>query len=149
MNSVAPPDYDDYFAERGRAVEGGVAVPPQAGLPFESSRGCWWGQKKHCTFCGLNNEGMSYRSKSAERVVREVTELVSKYQTPSLMAADNILDARGYADLLPRLADVPIDLELFYEIKANVTRDQVAALAAAVCGGCSRASRASRTASSG
>ena len=38
-------------------------------LLAESSRGCWWGEKFHCTFCGLNGAGMKYRSKSPERVL--------------------------------------------------------------------------------
>ena len=31
----------------------------------ETSRGCWWGERSHCTFCGLNGMGMTYRSKNS------------------------------------------------------------------------------------
>ena len=34
-------------------------------LFLETSRGCWWGQRMHCTFCGLNGSGMVYRSAEA------------------------------------------------------------------------------------
>ena len=39
-------------------------------LALETSRGCWWGAKHHCTFCGLNGGTMQYRSKSPERAAR-------------------------------------------------------------------------------
>ncbi len=45
-------------------------------VPYETSRGCWWGQKKHCTFCGLNPLGMNYRAKSPERAVEIIDSSV-------------------------------------------------------------------------
>jgi radical SAM superfamily enzyme YgiQ (UPF0313 family) len=41
-------------------------------LLFEASRGCWWGAKHHCTFCGLNGLSMTFRSKSADRAYSEI-----------------------------------------------------------------------------
>lgn len=32
-------------------------------LVLEGARGCWWGEKHHCTFCGLNGSLMKFRSK--------------------------------------------------------------------------------------
>src|SRR6201999_2928669 len=50
-------------------------------LSYETSRGCWWGQKQHCTFCGLNGEGMAFRQKSPERVIRELKTLLEESPT--------------------------------------------------------------------
>ena len=36
-----------------------------SGCPFESARGCWWGAKHHCTFCGLNGSTMRFRASPA------------------------------------------------------------------------------------
>lgn len=130
MDSLPVPDYSDYFARR-RSWKGEGGPAPFEGIPFESARGCWWGQKSHCTFCGLNNEGMTFRRKSPDRVVREVRSLTGTYKTTRLLAADNILDHRAYGDLLPMLASEPMHLQLFYEIKANLRREQVGSLAAA------------------
>lgn len=141
MASAAPrhflddpmPDFDDWFEQR----EATSLPPPSTGtvaLPFESSRGCWWGEKSHCTFCGLNNEGMHFRSKPAARVAAELRALSARYQSTSFMAADNILDHRAFDTLLPLLIAEGLDLRLFYEIKANVDRDRVAAMAAAGIG---------------
>lgn len=131
LDEVPVPDYADFFEECKRQRTLGHAVPELQSLPYESSRGCWWGQKSHCTFCGLNAEGLSYRRKSSERIVAELFELSARYGTVRLMAADNILPIEAYRDLLPRVAQLGLDFEIFYEIKANVRRDDVAALAAA------------------
>jgi magnesium-protoporphyrin IX monomethyl ester (oxidative) cyclase len=62
-------------------------------LLLETSRGCWWGAKQHCTFCGLNGGAMAFRSKSAERVVEEIRYLRDRYGVESLSVVDNILTA--------------------------------------------------------
>lgn len=106
-----------------------------ADLFFETSRGCWWGMKSLCTFCGLNGEGLTFRSKSPDRAVAEIRELHASYPTAVyLRAADNILDLRYVRDALPRLADLAADtarpLRMFYEVKSNMRPDQLEALVA-------------------
>ena len=49
------------------------------GVPWESSRGCWWGEQQHCTFCGLNGELMQFREKSAERLIGELRALAARH----------------------------------------------------------------------
>ena len=44
--------------------------------------------------------------------------------------ADNILDMNHFRSVLPALAQAGTPYELFYEIKANLRREQVATLAA-------------------
>src|SRR5262249_17130682 len=51
MDEAASPDYDDYVAQLRQSPFGDRVVPT---LSFESSRGCWWGMKHHCTFCGIS-----------------------------------------------------------------------------------------------
>jgi ribosomal peptide maturation radical SAM protein 1 len=131
LDDLPTPNYDDYFGERDELLGSGKKVAEFTNLPYESSRGCWWGQKSHCTFCGLNNEGMKYRTKSSRRVTAELMELSEKHKCTAFMAADNILDHHAYGDLLQKVGDLPLDLNLFYEIKSNVKRDEVAALAKA------------------
>jgi homoserine O-acetyltransferase len=122
LNRCPTPDFDDYFA----ALEGYAGrrwVTP--GLLIETSRGCWWGEVNHCTFCGLNGSGMHYRSKAPERAIAEFRELASRYDVPRFLVVDNILDRGYFSDVLPALAGDPRRLTLFYEIKANVTYDQL------------------------
>jgi ribosomal peptide maturation radical SAM protein 1 len=128
LERLPTPIYDDYFAQRSNLESEGIPFRYVRHLPYESSRGCWWGENHHCTFCGLNNEGMLFRRKSAGRVVRELEELAGKHGFTSFMASDNILDFKAYSGMLGDFAAIPLDLDLFYEIKANVGRVEVAAL---------------------
>jgi ribosomal peptide maturation radical SAM protein 1 len=125
MNELPIPDYDGYFA-RARSVgllkRGGER---QVALPVESSRGCWWGQKQHCTFCGLNAENMAFRAKSPERFLNELTELAHRYRTMRFESVDNILDMSYMTGLFPELVKNGYHFNLFYETKANLRRDQV------------------------
>src|SRR5262249_48286245 len=103
-------------------------------LAFEASRGCWWGQKKHCTFCGLNRETMTFRVKSAERVLGTMRRLSSRYTFRHLQAADNILAMSYWKTLLPRLAEERLSsagkpVSIFFEVKPNLSRAQVKAMA--------------------
>ena len=131
LDALPEPDYDDYFAARAECAAAGQRLLERRELPFESSRGCWWGQKIQCSFCGINGVGMAYRVKSVDRVVGELEHLATRYHSTDLEAADNILPHAAYRGLLPGLATLGLDLRLTYEIKANVARDDVAALRAA------------------
>jgi ribosomal peptide maturation radical SAM protein 1 len=124
MDRLPIPDYSEYFerlAKTGFAPE----ILGEARVPFESARGCWWGAKSHCTFCGLNGSSMAFRSKSPARVLEEVETLVQRYGRLDLQAVDNIIDLRYLRDVLPSLRDRGYDLGLFYETKANLRKDQV------------------------
>jgi ribosomal peptide maturation radical SAM protein 1 len=128
MDEVPIPDFEDWVAERQRYD---LYDPERVCLPLESSRGCWWGAKQHCTFCGLNGNGMGYRQKTHARFQDEVLTIVKKYGAKYLFMADNILSSEYYRTFLDWAREQKLDLELFYEIKANVSREQIASLAAA------------------
>lgn len=126
MRVVATPDFSDYFAALRPFQAAGVL--PQwlpRYLTAESSRGCWWGAKSHCTFCGLNgDDGMDYRYKPAERVCDEFDALAA-WDVPSIYMTDNIMPRQYLADLLPRLAERGSEAALFYEVKSNMVRAEV------------------------
>ena len=119
------PDFSDYFSELKQLALEAYIKP---GLPLETSRGCWWGALHHCTFCGLNGNGMGFRAKSAEKVLLEIEQLRQIYQIDSFEVVDNILDMNYFETLLPRLNDQANPVNLFYEIKANLSREKVRAL---------------------
>lgn len=123
MDGLPYPNYDDYFAQYTAL---GFA-PKETRFLFESSRGCWWGAKSHCKFCGLNGNTMAFRSKSAERALAELSYLAERYQPYTRWAAavDNIIDMSYFRDFLPALREMGLELNLFYETKANLTREQV------------------------
>ncbi len=125
MDSLPIPDYDDYVeALKNSPLDGKI----QREIQIEAARGCWWGAKHHCTFCGLNPDTMPYRSKSPDRVYRELKYLYQRYGAKRIDSVDNILDPRYIDSVFPRLADEGIKLEMFYEVKANLRRTQLAAM---------------------
>ncbi|HEX6525459.1 MAG TPA: RiPP maturation radical SAM C-methyltransferase [Streptosporangiaceae bacterium] len=129
LDSLPTPRFDEYFAALAAS---GLRTRIRPGLPVETSRGCWWGAVHQCTFCGLNGTGMGYRAKSPERVVAELDQLQHRYGIGDFEAVDNILDNHYYKSLLPELAEAKnAKRRIFFEIKANVTREQVAALTSA------------------
>ena len=121
LDTLPIPDYDEYFEQFDNSLD----LPKRPSLLFETSRGCWWGEKHHCTFCGLNGENMLYRSKSAPRAFSEFLYLTEKYPVASINAVDNILDTSYFKDFLPMLADRKHGFKLFYEVKANLRKDQI------------------------
>ena len=124
MDEIPTPRFDEYFerlAKTGFTAE----VMREVRLPYETSRGCWWGAKSHCTFCGLNGSTMAFRSKSDDRVVEELTALARHHERVDFTLVDTILDMRYFRDVLPRLRESGHDLSLYYETKSNLRREQV------------------------
>jgi ribosomal peptide maturation radical SAM protein 1 len=68
---------------------------------------------------------MTYRSKSADRALDELVYLTSKYPDGIIQVVDNILDMKYFKDFIPELAARQLDLELYYELKANLRKEQV------------------------
>jgi ribosomal peptide maturation radical SAM protein 1 len=126
MNTTPIPDFDEYFLAR---EQGGYADDPAAEepmIPIETARGCWWGEKSHCTFCGLNRAGMEFRAKDVENVIAMLEALSERYGFLGFNAIDNIIDPGYVEKLFGALAEAHTDLQVHYEIKANVRRDQLA-----------------------
>jgi ribosomal peptide maturation radical SAM protein 1 len=134
LDGLPDPDYDEFFgtlAKLGRERVLGEAMPM---LLFESARGCWWGEKHHCTFCGLNALGMTYRSKSPDRVHAELRRQSARYQIVNFEAVDNIIDMRYLDELCRPLIEERYDYRLFYEVKSNLKRAQLRTLSRAGVG---------------
>ncbi|MRW93287.1 RiPP maturation radical SAM protein 1 [Duganella sp. FT80W] len=127
LDALPVPNYAPYF-EHANQLGLGEHYSPTWTLPYESSRGCWWGQKHHCTFCGLNGNGMVYRAKQAPRMLAELAELADKHRICSFMAVDNILDLDYVKQLFGPIEQARLDYCFFYEVKANLTREQIHAL---------------------
>ena len=130
MLEVPTPTYDDYF-ERLAHTPLRSELWPEVAILFESSRGCWWGAKSHCTFCGLNGSLMRFRSKPASRVAEEILNMGARYRVLDFIAVNDIIDPDHISELFPLLRASRTDLTLFYETKANLTKDQLRNFSAA------------------
>ena len=94
LGSLPIPDYDDFFAAAHELELPSTVAGAEVSIPFESARGCWWGAKHHCSFCGIFTGQLAFRSKSPERVRHELDALADRYGVPTLFAVDNIMDQR-------------------------------------------------------
>jgi len=100
-------------------------------LLFETSRGCWWGERAHCTFCGLNGMSMAYRAMSPDLALKQFESLFEFAPKVSrLEAVDNILPKNYLQEVLP-LVNTPESMSIFYEVKADLSESDVQVLAKA------------------
>ncbi|MGC2779834.1 MAG: RiPP maturation radical SAM C-methyltransferase [Bradyrhizobium sp.] len=128
LERLPVPDYAEFF-QRAQTL-GVIAAGQQAtvAVPFESSRGCWWGEKHHCTFCGLNGSTMRFRQKSSECLLAELAELARRYGVFRFSAVDNIMPGKFFTEFIPALIAQERNYDLFFEVKSNMTRPQIKAL---------------------
>jgi ribosomal peptide maturation radical SAM protein 1 len=125
LNDLPYPNYKDYFLQWEERLVKSLSIPK---LLFETSRGCWWGEKNHCTFCGLNGNGMAFRSKTADRAIKELLKLTNEHPGYSVAVVDNILDMKYFDSFIPMLAEKTLNIDLFYEVKANLKKEHLVLL---------------------
>jgi hypothetical protein len=148
LDALPTPDYADYYAQLAAFLpKSTMTVSGLSCLTYETSRGCWWGEKSHCTFCGLNGEGMASRQKSPDRVIAELRTLLAAHPVADatrvataaggvrqghrdqprkfVVMTDNIMPHAYFRTLVPRLAEELPGVTLMYEMKANLSLRQV------------------------
>lgn len=121
MDSLPEPDYDAYFEALAPLRERDpIARHAPNSLMFESSRGCWWGDKHLCKFCGYIPPTVGkYRMRSPEKIVEAIEALVARYGVRHIRASDAIMPVQFPKTVLPRLIERGIECTLAYEIKSN------------------------------
>lgn len=123
INTWIDLDYDE-FIRLLRVKWKSLYIAPV--LLFETSRGCWWGAKSHCTFCGLNTNSMGYRAMEPERAVLFLNCFFKKYgkKVKYYSSVDNIMPREYLESVFPKL-EVPGDASIFYEVKADLTKNEL------------------------
>lgn len=121
-----PLDYDSFIKVMNESFPQKEIQPV---LLFETSRGCWWGEKAHCTFCGLNGSSMGYRAMDPEKALAQFDKLF-RYadDCKRFDAVDNILPKSYLTDVLPQLKTPP-GAQIFYEVKADLSEEEMRILA--------------------
>lgn len=123
---VPLPSYSDYFEALSNTLNKNRIRP---GVSIETARGCWWGERQHCLFCGLNGGSMEFRAKPADTVIEDLETLKSRHGITRFEAVDNIMAASYLETLVPAIKGRGYDV--FYETKANLKPDEVKSLAEA------------------
>ena len=131
MDASPIPNFDDYFTDLEELrVSHKVEIKVDT-LPFETARGCWWGQVKHCVFCGIADEDLKYRSRSAENVLMALETLSQRHGITAFRFSDYILPHQYHKTLLPELAKRQPRFRLSCEMKANSSIELFRGMAAA------------------
>lgn len=125
MNKTPVPDFDEYFYARKESGYQWWDDAQEVLLPIETARGCWWGVKNHCTFCGLNRAGMEFRSKRVEDVIHQLDELSRRYGILDFNAIDNIIEPEYIDKLFGQLSEANTDIRLHYEVRPSLSRSQL------------------------
>ncbi|ONI85380.1 hypothetical protein ALI144C_13950 [Actinosynnema sp. ALI-1.44] len=130
FTDVRVPDYSSFLAQRAASeyTTGNMC------LLVETSRGCWWGRKHHCTFCGIRSVDDEYRAREPEDAAAIFSELYDRYQPDLLYCTDAIVAATYQETVWPALRDARAagrDWRIFYETKSNMRRREIARMASA------------------
>jgi ribosomal peptide maturation radical SAM protein 1 len=100
-------------------------------LPFETSRGCWWGEHSQCTFCGLNRATIHHRFMSPEKAIEQFESLFKHAPRFSYLGCvDNIMPRSYVREVFPYL-DTPPNVIILYELKVPVSERDVQTLSEA------------------
>jgi ribosomal peptide maturation radical SAM protein 1 len=115
-------DYDSYLESVRRLLP---HVSQLAGINFETSRGCWWGERAHCTFCGLNGGTMAYRAMRPDHAVNVFQRLFDQYgdRVNIFDAVDNIMPIEYITGVIEKIKPPP-NASIFYEVKSDLTEEQ-------------------------
>lgn len=128
FEEYGPPDYEDYF-EQLRSVDPDSPHLENPVILYETARGCWWGEKHHCTFCGLNASTMKFRARSIEQVHSDLSVLSKRHDTFRFRLVDNILEMSYIDGVFKEFANENYDLQFFIEVKSNLNKQQIKNLA--------------------
>ena len=128
LDETPVPDFDEYFHARKESGYEDWSDAERPLLPVETSRGCWWGMKSQCSFCGLNRAGLSFRAQSPKKVIQTLGALAAKHRCFHFNAIDNIMAPEYVDDLFGRLEAERCDLQLHYEVHPTLGREQLGRL---------------------
>lgn len=123
LDALPYPDYSDYFEQLESIQSRGEL---DVHLQMEASRGCWWGERCQCTFCGQNFPNLAYRCKSPQRLLAELRYLRNRYGN-KIDFADNILPPSYFKEVMPALASEG-GIATGWEVRPNLKREQVSLL---------------------
>ena len=100
-------------------------------LTFETSRGCWWGAKAHCPFCGLNGSTMAYRAMQPRQAIATFEQLFQHAAKCRVFeCVDNIMPIDYPESVFPHIT-APASTTIYYEVKADLTAADLASMARA------------------
>ncbi len=123
LEDLPCPDFDDFI----ETLQVTGLDKTHIILPYEISRGCWWGEKRPCAMCGYFGNQKCFIIKSAEKVCNELRALKERYKVSFFRLTDLVQPQRSY---LQQLKQHGLDesFHLFWETRPNITLEDTALL---------------------
>ena len=109
MRALPPPDFDGLALDK--------YFSPVLTLPYDPTRGCYWGK---CTFChyGLAEVGTaSYRERAVETCVEHLAALSAKHGTRHFYLSQDSVAPKTIVKLAGALADAGLELRWATDLK--------------------------------
>ena len=134
LDNIPSPDFSDFFEQIKYwfSDHPHLITEPRFSIHYESSRGCWWGEKRPCTFCGLNGKRAIFRQKSPGRIFSEMKEVFMKnYPIDLIQMTDNVMPRDYFQTVIPRISELQkkfVSIKIFYEQRANLSLEQIVLL---------------------
>lgn len=124
INALAAPNFDGFPFRQYLA--------PQAVLPIQFSRGCYY---KDCAFCALTLDHQNFRQRSPEKVADDVKSLMERYQTPFFFFTDECFALSPTKRLCSQLIEAGVNAQWTCEMRfeKNLTRDLLKLMRDAGC----------------
>jgi len=96
---------------------------------METSRGCWWGARRRCLFCGQASAQLEYRSKSPGRAAQELNALHDAHPDSMVIITDEIINPGYFRTFLPEVIRSRMGAKLVYfEVRPDLTKPQLTLL---------------------
>lgn len=127
LDRLPIPDFSDFYRWR-QSLPNVLSTLPSVSV--EGSRGCWWAKRGPCTFCGMAGPERHYRAKSSSRVLAEIRQLYRQWPASFVHMTDTVVSPSFLDEVLPSLANDPLPPRLFFEVRPNVTLDQLEVIGA-------------------
>ena len=119
LDETPGPDFQDYFDDIDELRASSSVSINNRTVPIECSRGCWWGQKNHCVFCGIDKDTLKYRTKSDDQFLNHIRNIRETWGDKTIRLVDYIFPFSKEDTLLPALAEETPLFQFSTETKSN------------------------------
>lgn len=105
LNDITNINLDDYNLEKYFA--------PKIVLPYQSSRGCYWGK---CSFCD-QDFGQNFNVKNQDKVIKEFKELKEKYNIENFEFIDESVSPTYLKELSKKIIENNLSVQYFCDAR--------------------------------
>jgi len=116
LDALPLPDYADFFEQTAR-FRGEEALRETA-ASYETSRGCWWGAREGCHFCGEHEPA---RQKSPRIVLRDLAQMRQDSRINAIYMCDIAMPLSYHREVVPNFENSAGELQIHYQAKANLS----------------------------